>query len=209
MAKFVSRKKRRITIIIAIALAVVTVGALLAAFIIAPAFRASDTSIKYIQIKQLPKTEYSVGELASYDDLLVEAVLGNGNKKDINLSECTIEGFSTKEVTDSLPVTIKYKEFSCVYFITVTAAPEEKIILEEVRLITLPEKLTYTLDDDFDITGAMLLCIYSNESTKEVELLYRHIKEYEPTEAGEYVITIIYEDEYGRASTTFTVTITE
>ena len=209
MAKFVSRKKRRMTIIIAVALAVVTVCGLLAAFLIAPAIQASDTSIKFIRVKNFPKTTYTVGELASYDGLQVEAVLSNGNKQDINLTECTIEGFSTENVTDSQTITIKYREYSCIYTISVTEGPKENITLTEVRLITLPEKLTFSLDDDFDITGATLLCIYSDETTKDVELLYQHIKEYEPTEVGEYVITIIYEDEYGRATTTYTVTITE
>ena len=74
---------------------------------------------------------------------------------------------------------------------------------------SLPDKLTYSLNEWIDPTGGVILCTYSDGSTTEVELLYSHIKKYEPEGVGEYVITVVYEDETGRARTTFTVTITE
>ena len=209
MAKFVSKKRKRIvTIIVAIALAVILAGAFLVTFIIIPSFQSNNTDIQGIQVKQLPKTSYFVGEIASYDGLIVEAVLKNGERQEINLDECKISGFSTEKATDSKVITIRYKGFTCTYHITVKELPMEYGSLKSIEMKSLPNKLTYRLNEWIDPTGGIILCKYSNGTTKEVDLLYSHIKEYKPT-VGEYVITVNYEDEGGRASTTFTVTITE
>ena len=139
----------------------------------------------------------------------MEAVLKNGNTYEINLAECKIMGFSTETATNSQTITIRYKGFSCSYRVSVKELPLEYGSLQSIEMKTLPTKLTYTLDEWIDPTGGVILCKYSNGTTKEVDLLYSHIKTYNPTGVGEYVITIIYEDEGGRATTTFTVTITE
>lgn len=221
MAKLKLKKQRRlrlnqssgisnkVVIVVAIALAVILAVGSVVTFIILPLFQSNDTDIHGIQVKQLPKTSYFVGEVASYDGLIVEAVLHNGEKQEINLDECTITGFSTKNVTDSQTVTIRYKGFTCTYHISVKELPKEYGSLTSIEMKSLPNKLTYTLDEWIDPTGGVILCKYSDGTTKEVDLLYSHIKTYGPTEPGEYVITVIYEDEAGRASTTFTVTITE
>ena len=212
MAKFVSRKKQRTTKILIIALAalaVVAVIGLAALLIFSPTDNSKDTDIKSIVIKQLPKTSYFVGEVASYDDLIVEAVLENGERQEIKLEDCKITGFSTENVTDFQTVTIRYKGFTCTYHISVKEFPKVYGSLKSIEMKSLPNQLTYSLDGWIDPTGGVILCKYSDGTTKEVDLLYTHIKTYNPTEVGEYVITVIYEDEGGRASTTFTVTITE
>ncbi len=194
---------KKVIIIAAIVLAVVIVVGVAAALL----FRSPVQPKDEIYVKQLPKTKYFVGELASYDGLVVEAVFSNGERKEIDLDECKIVGFSTENVTDSLSITIIYKGLSCSYSISVKEFPKELVSIE---MKTLPTKQTYKLDEWIDPTGGVILCKFSDGTTKEVDLIYRHIKEFAPEGVGEYVITVVYEDDTGRrATTTFTVMITE
>lgn len=212
MAKFVSRKKQRTTKILIIALAalaVVAVVGLLALLLFTPRENTDDTSIKYLRVTQLPKTVYFVGEVASYDGLVIYAKLSNGETQRINLDECTITGFNAEKATDSQTIKIRYKGFTCSYEIVIKDAPQTFVSLQSISLKTLPDKLTYKLDEYIEVAGGVILCTYSDGTTKEVELLYRNIKEWYPDEVGEYVVTVIYQDEAGRKTTTFTVTITE
>ena len=136
-------------------------------------------------------------------------MLKNGERQEVNLDDCKITGFSTESVTDFQTITIRYKGFSCSYHISIKEFPKVYGSLKSIEMKSLPTKLTYKLDEWIDPTGGVILCKYSDGSTKEVDLRHNYIKIYDPTEVGEYVITVIYEDEGGRASTTFTVTITE
>lgn len=216
MAKFVSRKKQRTTKILIIALAAVAVVAvvaivgLLVAGLFTPKDNKDDTSIDLIYVKQAPKTTYFVGEVASYDGLIVEAVLHNGEKQEVNLDDCKITGFSSEEAVEGLKITIKYKGHTCNYTITVKDDTKHNAKVESIELISLPDKLFYGFDEYIDVTGGMILCTYSDGTTKEIALDYRHIMDWDPKVVGEYVVTVIYQEEgNGRAITTFTVTITE
>ena len=96
MAKFVSRKKKRTTVIIAaIAIALIVIALLVAVIVAIPKANSTASTIHNLVIKELPKTKYLVGESASYDGLVIEAVYHSGEREIVDLDECTINGFNS------------------------------------------------------------------------------------------------------------------
>ena len=220
MAKLKLKKQRRfranksavidkkVIIIAAIVLAVVVVSALITILALT-GNQNNETDIAGIEIKQLPKTSYIIGEAASYDGLMVEVVLMNGERYDIDLDECTIEGFSTESATDFCTIRIYYQGFSCAYNISVKEPPEKFVELVSVEFKTLPYKLTYKVGEWVEPFGGVLLCTYSDGSTKEVALGYEHIMNFNSNNVGEYTIRVKYTEGVYVANTQYTVTITE
>lgn len=209
MAKFVSKKKKRLSLIIGICGAVVLVAVLLALLLTIPTSKPNAKGINYIRIKELPQTKYVVGEEANYDGLVIEAILNNGSSYEVNLDECTITGFSTEKITDYQQITITYNGHTCNYSIIVYEKPLMAQEITSVEFKTLPEKLIYKVGEWIRPQGGVLLVTYSDGSTKEVELKYGNIMNFDSSTVGEYTIQIRYQEDVYVAYTEYTVTITE
>ena len=77
---------------------------------------------------------------------------------------------------------------------------------------TLPRTKFYIVNgrlETFNPEGGVILCEYSDGSTKEVALQISNVSGYSYiTEAGEYTLTIKYfDDKGGYAETTLTITV--
>ena len=117
-------------------------------------------SLTGIYIDQYPvKTEYIENEQLDTTGLVVKAIYNNGDV--ITIDNYAISGF-VSEPGDYI-IAIAFEGKTCSYDVTVV----EKV-LQDVR-ITMPNKLTYKMGENFDSTGLTVTAYYNNGQVLTVE----------------------------------------
>lgn len=160
------------------------------------------------------KTVYYVGDTPNYSGLSIGVMEENssGFKLDYDEypEELIITGFDSSKPAAEQVITVQYKEYTT-SFTVVIKAKSTGVELSSIT-VSIPKK-EYKLGEALDYTGALLLCEYSDGSTKYLLLESEGVKVtgfVSITTPGTHDITVEYFDENGGyAKTTFTVTVTE
>lgn len=168
--------------------------------------------IEYISTYSLPyKIEYYVGEDFNCDGLVVKAYKGNGQSLEVELDECTFNGFDSSKVDDSQLITIKYKEFECSFHIKIKEKPQLVNKVTKIEIVEYP-KIDYTLEEfqyyGIDVTGGKIRCIYLDGSESVIDIKREYVYGVSNiSSVGTYELTIKYKENGIVVSTTYTITI--
>lgn len=217
--KFNRRPIPKAAIIIGIVVAVLVL-AIVAAVIITSVVNSSNANkneqlnvqIKEIQIARKPnKLSYYCGTSFDTTGLMVYSLTNGGDFTKVNLDECTITGFDSSVPVEKQTITVTYKEFSVTFDVTIKEEPTAVPMLESVAIETLP-KTEYKLKEGLDVEGGVLLCTYTDGTTKKVDLAIKYISGFVPAMkkgVGEHELMVIYEENGVQATTTYKITISE
>ncbi len=77
--------------------------------------------------------------------------------------------------------------------------------VSNISLVSLPTKLIYYVNEEFDISGAKLLITYQDEQQETIDVTSSMVGTIDMSTAGEKTITISYQEK----QTTFTITVNE
>lgn len=82
---------------------------------------------------------------------------------------------------------------------TPTPAPT----VSSIAMKTQPTKTTYSVNDELDVTGAVITATYSDTTTEDVNVTAAMCSGFDSSTTGEKTVTVTYESK----TTTFTVTV--
>ena len=138
-----------------------------------------------IEIKSEPdKTEYVVGEKLDCSGMVVEATYDNDDV--LEISDYTV-GKLPSEVGFG-KVEISYQNQKAY----VTVCMSEKV-MTGISIKSLPEKVKYLEDEDFDAAGMVVVAEYNDNSTVEVNDYQILNKSSITSKAGERTVTVSYD----------------
>lgn len=75
--------------------------------------------------------------------------------------------------------------------------------VSSIAMKTQPTKTTYSVNDELDVTGAVITAAYSDSTTADVNVTSAMCSGFDSSTAGEKTVTVTYESK----TTTFTVTV--
>lgn len=212
--------KDKKTLIIMIAIAVLLVALIAAIVAVSVTNRVADEhgkNIRSIYIDSWPeKLQYYVGEEANYDGLVIGVLKNNNSNELITYSqdtkdEFTITGFDAAKATDEQSITVKYKGFTCKFYISVKEVPKPAPVLTSISISVMP-KTEYKVGEWLDVSEGMITKHYSDGTTKNTIMLNSYVSGWEEAyQAGEgtYTLTVKFKETGILVKTTFDITITE
>ena len=118
----------------------------------------TESVIENIEIVELPKTDYFVGQSFDPTGMKVVANYNSGKQVDIT-SDCTISKTGQLTIDDEV-ITISYLDFTAEIDITVS-----KVEMTSIIVTKLPNKVNYYEGETVDITGIEIMAIFSNNSS--------------------------------------------
>ena len=162
------------------------------------------------------KKIYYVGEFPDYTGLsiFVRGSYGGGTYIEYtdNPEDFTITGFDSSVVNDEVTITVEYAGVTDTFSIKVIEMPTVPPTLVSISIDPMPQT-EYKVNDVFRFNGALIICEYSDGTTKAVKLKMSHLSGYSDAigTPGEHEIKVIYFDEEssGYAETSFMITVTE
>ncbi len=161
------------------------------------------------------KKVYYIGETADYTGLSIFVRSEFGGGKYVNYADSpddfSITGFDSSVITESLTITVEYAGKTDTFTIKVIETPVVLPTLVSIHLNPLPQT-EYKVNDVFRFNGALIVCEYSDGTTKTEKLKMSHMSGYGDaiSTPGEHKIKVIYfDDNGGHAETSFTITVTE
>ncbi len=122
-----------------------------------------------------------------------------------------ITGFDSSTPSDELVITVKFREFTDTFTVTVLEKDIAKASLVGITVDPLPQT-TYKVGESFKHTGGYIVAEYSDGTFETIKLRMKHVSGYGAiaNTPGEHEITISYSDDHGGyAETKITITIVE
>ena len=207
--------KKRVLIIIAIILAVLVVAAAVVAIVLTVNEnnqKKLNEEITNIQIVNVPhKNLYYVDEAFDATGLRVFANMKGGAFVEVNVDDCTITGFDSSVAAKAQKITVTYKGFTAAFDIAIKEEEPTIPMLESIIMETLP-KTEYKKGEGLYTKGGVILCTYTDGTTKKVDLINEYIYGFRVAYLGgpgEYDITVKYTEDGIQAETTYKITISE
>lgn len=171
-----------------------------------------EANLVNIQITHLPnKTTYYCGELFDMTGLSVYYLMSDNSFLKLDLSACEITGFDSSVAAEKQEITVSYKEFTDTFTITVKELEKVDPELVSISFETMP-KTEYKVGDPLRSKDGVLLCTYSDGTTKTVQMSNKYVYGFDNAMSqgvGEYDITVKYSENGVQVSTTYKITITE
>lgn len=148
------------------------------------------------------KTSYYVGEASDFSDLKVEIF----DKKYIEIDDYTIEGFDSSKVcvNQKITITVDYKNqlYYGYFYVNINEIPKPNVSLVKIELSSLPNKIEYHIGEVFNPEGGILKLIYSDQSTKKINLLREYVSGFDSSKVNENLVLTITYQENGMVYTT-------
>ena len=213
-----SLSKKALAIIICVSIVLIlAIGAVIALSIINKNNEEQGNLIKSIYIESWPeKLQYYVGEEANYDGLVIGLLKNNGSSETLAYTDSTKKDFSFNGLDTSKPaeertVTVKYKDFSCNFYISVKEVPKPTPVLSAISLVEMP-KTEYKVGEWLDTDDGMILKEYTDGSTERTILINGYVSGWDEARQGgpgTYTLTVTYKENGIMKRTTYDITITE
>ncbi|MCR4616223.1 MAG: bacterial Ig-like domain-containing protein, partial [Clostridiales bacterium] len=163
---------------------------------------AVEAVIDFIDIIETPeKTEYFVGDSIDTTGLVLKIVYIN-HKYDVVYTDytCNIDVF---EEPGYQAITVTYGGKTDDFYVDVIP-----VVVEEIEIVTLPDKLDYWVGETLDTTGLTVKAIYNSGKVETVDSGFVC----DPTEfttAGEHTITVTYGGKTAEFKVNLTAVLTE
>lgn len=156
-----------------------------------------------IEVVQPNKVIYEQNETIDFDGLIVYGINVSNEKWVIDESEYTVSAVSTAVVGD-FEVIVTYLEFTASFTIVVNPEINEQANLIDIS-ITMPNKLTYVLNETFNPTGLIVRKVYDDESMIALSASEYSVTGFSSVTKGVKTITVTYLT----YSKTFQITVTD
>lgn len=168
-----------------------------------------DKEVLQVAISSLPtKLVYYVGEQPSYTGLTITTTFNDGTEFTEGPEACTFSGFNSEFAEEEQRITVKYKEHTFVYTITIKEPVRPFSPLRSVTLESMP-KTEYKVGDWMNVNDGVLLLEYEDGSTRRIQLEHKHVYGFSTDNPGTFTLTVkIHEDGY-LATCTYEITVTE
>ncbi|WP_064504119.1 bacterial Ig-like domain-containing protein [Alkalihalobacillus trypoxylicola] len=159
----------------------------------------NEPEVTELSIRYLPAiTQYIIGDRFDASGLRVSASFNNGDQRMLENEEFTI--WHDEQLVDQ-----NYR-FSDVGEVTFTIKAESEIItafsvqvedleIKELEVRRLPEKQTYFIGDELDLSGLILYAVYENGQTVRLTAQDYEVTSLDTSEAGEKNIEIDFKGE--------------
>ena len=160
------------------------------------------------------KKSYYVGDDVNYSGLEIYLRGENLTQYYVSYDEAPddfkISGFDSSAPAEKQTITVEYGGFTDTFVVEIKELPVAQPTLTDIHLDPMP-KTEYKLGEPFTIKDAMIVCTYSDGSTKSVALELNHLSGFSAIKngVGTYTITVKYRENGIVAQTTYTVTVTE
>ena len=129
--------------------------------------KKSEVYVTGIKIKHDPnKTTYKIGEQLDLTGLVVKASYSNFDERVIDNSELTIIGFDSSKKATKQAVAVYYEDFSDYFFVDIIE--DKPATITGIRIVTYPNKMTYRVGQQLDLTGLLIKADYSDYSSTEI-----------------------------------------
>ena len=149
-----------------------------------------------------------MGEEPSYTGLTITTTLNDGTSFTEGPEACTFSGFNSEFAKEEQVITVKYKEHTFVYTITIKEPVRPVSPLKSVTLESMP-KTEYKVGDWMNVNDGVLLLEYEDGSTRRIELEHKHVYGFSTDAPGTFTLTIkVHEDGY-LVTCTYQITVTE
>lgn len=157
--------------------------------------------VKEVELKVVKpqKLVYFVGDEQDLSGLSVSVVYSNGKSSQLDAGDYTVKGFSSNTIGQKT-ITVKYKELTDTYTVTVVEAA-----LIEIKIEKKPNKLTYYTGDALDTDGIKVVAYY--QDGKRVDVTSKITVSGNANTAGEQIITVIYEERDYKKTASFEITV--
>ena len=171
-----------------------------------------NAEVKEIQIARKPdRLTYYCGMQFDPTGLSVYSLTNGGDFTKLAIEECTITGFDSSVAVEAQVITVTYKGFTDTFTIQIKEEPTGTPVLESISMQTLP-KTEYKVKEGLNSDGGVILCTYSDGSTKTVDLINEYVYGFRAAYVagvGQYDITVKYSENGVQVSTTYKITITQ
>ena len=158
--------------------------------------------LREIAITHQPdKTTYYLNETLDLTGLEVTAYYTAGKAAEV-VTAYQVFGFDSSVVNPALDVTVKYVDKTATFTVSVE---EEVVVLQSIRVTTLPTKTTYYVNESFSQAGMVVTAYYSNGTNRVVSPTGMSVPPF--FDPGEKTITIMYNEGDNWKQDSFTVTV--
>lgn len=134
------------------------------------------------------KTSYLVGDEFSAAGLIVTAVMNNGTRSNVSLSDCSFSGYDLT-VAGGYPVTVSYGGKSATYTITVA---EPIGVIVGISLNDSAAKKEFEAGDAFTAAGLIVTVNFEGGSSEVVDASACTFDGYDMDTVGTHTVTVKY-----------------
>lgn len=163
-------------------------------------FKIEVVTEKSIKVNPPKTLTYFIGDKEDRSGLSVSVVYSNGESAILE-SGYTVSGFSSTSAGEKT-ITVKYKDLSASYKVSVFEPALEKIVLTK-----MPAKLSYYLGEKLDTSGIKVTAYYENGKTADVTSKITVTGDV--ASSGTKKITVSYTERDIKKTATYNVTVTD
>ena len=169
----------------------------------------SGKQVSQVSISTLPnKLVYYIGEEPSYTGLTITTTLNNGMTFTEGPEACTFSGFNSEFAQEEQKITVKYKEHTFVYTVTIKESVRPSANLTKISLVNLP-KTEYKVGDWLNVNDGVLLLEYDDGSTRRIQLEHRYVYDFSTDTPGNFTLTVKLREDGILMTCTYDITVTE
>ena len=129
---------------------------------------------------------YGLGEAFSYAGLVINAKYADGTMAPISNTKLVFTGYDSN-VPGIQRITVSYGKNTATFSVKVTADASLKALI-----LSKPSKLRYAKGEALDLSDMVITGIYTDDSTKEVDLSEVTVSGYDSNTVGVQQITVSY-----------------
>ena len=164
--------------------------------IIVPEFVAEAISVNSTN----HKTTYDVGDYLDVSGLTIEVTKEDGTTKTVYVTESMVDGFYSY-TAGTQTLTITYGGCTTTFDVTVVA----NVSLTGIEIVSEPDKTSYIVGEDLDLSGLEIEATYSDGSTSYVDVSLDMVSGFDSSVARTQTLTVTY----GDCTATFDVEVVE
>jgi hypothetical protein len=136
------------------------------------------------------KLVYTVGDTLDITGLVVTGTYKDGSTTELPITVSNVKDFDSTVPVEGQILTITVDSLTTTYTVDIKPAP---VVLENIEISQLPEKLEYFVNEPLDITGLIIKGQYSDGSEQELPVTLGNVSGFDsrdPAEGQELTITI-------------------
>ena len=133
------------------------------------------------------KTTYDVGDYLDVSGLTIEVTKEDGTKKTVYVTESMVDGFYSY-TAGTQTLTITYGGCITTFDVTVVA----NVSLTGIEIVSDPDKTSYIVGEDLDLSGLEIEATYSDGSTSYVDVSLDMVSGFDSSVVGTQTLTVTY-----------------
>lgn len=160
--------------------------------------------LEYIEATVPDTIVYEAGKELDVTGWIVKAMYSDGDEKELTSDAYEVSGYDKDKVGEQI-LTVSYTEGGIIETTKVTIRVDGLTGIE----INKPDKTTYKLGEDLDLTGLIVKAVYSNGDERVLENSEYEVSGYDKDTIGEQTVTVRYTSNGVTKSAVFSVTVTK